>query len=102
MSDGELTVCGEAGPLLGAELAEGRIDVVGSVGDWAGAEMRGGDVGFSPEDTAELLATGSSHRSNGSTTGTPEPVSGWDFRWPAGSWKRWAAQSPSTTPPAAG
>ena len=66
------------------------------------SSLRGGDVGFSPEDTAELLATGSSHRSNGSTTGTPEPVSGWDFRWPAGSWKRWAAQSPSTTPPAAG
>ena len=42
MASGTLTIRGDVGAELGAEMSGGSIEVEGSVGDWAGAEMRGG------------------------------------------------------------
>jgi formylmethanofuran dehydrogenase subunit C len=44
MTQGRITVQGDAGMHLGAGMRGGRIDVQGSAGDWAGAEMRGGEI----------------------------------------------------------
>jgi formylmethanofuran dehydrogenase subunit C len=39
---GRITVRGDVGPFVGAEMSGGDIEVDGSAGDWAGAEMKGG------------------------------------------------------------
>ena len=44
MNEGRITVEGDVGMYLGAEMIAGRIHVKGSVGDWAAAEMRGGNI----------------------------------------------------------
>ena len=42
MTRGQITVEGNAGMHLGAEMRSGRITVNGNAGDWVVAEMRGG------------------------------------------------------------
>lgn len=42
MSQGSVTVHGNAGMHLGAHMSGGRIEVHGNVGDWIGAEMKNG------------------------------------------------------------
>jgi formylmethanofuran dehydrogenase subunit C len=44
MTQGRVTVHGDAGMHLGASMRGGEIDVHGNVGDWAGAEMTGGKI----------------------------------------------------------
>ncbi len=44
MTQGRITVHGDAGMHLGAAMSGGRIVVHGNAGDWAGAEMRGGQI----------------------------------------------------------
>jgi formylmethanofuran dehydrogenase subunit C len=42
--EGRITVEGDAGMHLGAEMRGGEIEVRGSAGDWVGAEMKGGRI----------------------------------------------------------
>jgi formylmethanofuran dehydrogenase subunit C len=44
MTQGQITIRGDAGMHLGAQMRGGRIEVHGSAGDWAGAEMQGGQL----------------------------------------------------------
>jgi formylmethanofuran dehydrogenase subunit C len=44
MNGGTITVEGDTGMYLGAEMIAGRIHVKGSVGPWAAAEMEGGNI----------------------------------------------------------
>jgi len=44
MTQGKITVHGDAGMHLGAEMHGGEIVVHGNAGDWAGAEMKGGKI----------------------------------------------------------
>ncbi len=44
MTQGRITVEGNAGMHLGAEMSGGSIVVNGNVADWAGAEMHGGSI----------------------------------------------------------
>lgn len=44
MSEGTITVEGDAGAYLGQEMQGGRLHVTGSVGPWAAAAMKGGLV----------------------------------------------------------
>jgi len=42
MTQGKITIHGDAGMHLGATMRGGEIAVHGNAGDWAGAEMQGG------------------------------------------------------------
>jgi formylmethanofuran dehydrogenase subunit C len=44
MSQGRITIEGNAGMHLGAKMRGGEIIVLGNTGDWTGAEMRGGFI----------------------------------------------------------
>jgi formylmethanofuran dehydrogenase subunit C len=44
MTEGTVTINGNAGMHLGAGMHGGKINSHGNVGDWAGAEMRGGEI----------------------------------------------------------
>jgi formylmethanofuran dehydrogenase subunit C len=44
MTCGRITIRGNIGMHLGAEMAGGEIQVHGQAGDWVGAEMRGGHI----------------------------------------------------------
>jgi formylmethanofuran dehydrogenase subunit C len=57
MDGGRMTVIGDAGMYLGAEMRSGRILVKGSVDAWAGAEMRGGNIQIEG-DAGDYLCAG--------------------------------------------
>jgi formylmethanofuran dehydrogenase subunit C len=44
MTQGSVTIRGDAGMHLGAWMKSGEIHVLGNAGDWAGAEMTGGKI----------------------------------------------------------
>ncbi len=44
MTQGSITIHGDAGMHLGAGMRGGKIVVQGNAGDWAGAELRGGQI----------------------------------------------------------
>ena len=57
MNGGIVTVEGDTGLYLGAEMVAGRIHVKGSVGDWAAAEMEGGNIQIEG-DAGDYLCSG--------------------------------------------
>jgi formylmethanofuran dehydrogenase subunit C len=57
MNGGKITIDGDVGMHLGAEMIAGRIHVKGSVGAWAAAEMEGGNIQIEG-DAADYLCAG--------------------------------------------
>ncbi len=67
MNGGQITVEGDVGMYLGAEMVAGRIHVKGSVGPWAAAEMEGGNIQIEG-DAGDYFCSG--------YRGTPEGMRG--------------------------
>jgi formylmethanofuran dehydrogenase subunit C len=57
MNGGKITIEGDVGMHLGAEMVAGRIHVKGSVGPWAAAEMKGGNIQIEG-DAGDYLCSG--------------------------------------------
>ena len=67
LTDGEITVDGDAGAYLGSKMRVGKIAVSGSVGPFAGASMRGGriDIARNAGANAGGMAVGEAHGMRG-------------------------------------